>query len=252
LAIEQPRPPAQPAMTPAGSVAVNAATTSSNATRQQLAEESLAYQRKYQTLDAARAYDAGYRERRSRTTLREMEILRTFLSRYDGPMTILDAPSGGGRLSATLAEYAQAIVEMDIAQGQLLHGRANRIDATRQTWVRGSALAIPLPDASVDAAVCIRLSHHLYCAEERERLLAELLRVATRFVVFHYVDGHSPRYLLRAWRGFVTGRRRRKNWMTYRELDSAARRHGGRIVASVPLRPLQPHRYALIERLDAH
>lgn len=249
--IEQPRSPAWPVIPLARRAAPDSSKPTNDLTRQHLATETVAYQQKYQSLAAARAYDAGYRQRRSRTTLRETEILRGFLGCYDGPLTILDAPSGGGRLSATIAGYARDIVEMDIAHGQLLHGRANRVDRTRQMWLRGSALDIPLADASVDGAVCIRLSHHLYSAQERERLLAELLRVARRFVVFHYVDGNSPRYLLRAWRSKLAGSTRRKNWMTGRELASAAQRHGGRIVSSVPARPLQPHRYALIERLTA-
>lgn len=219
--------------------------------RGNLSAATLAYQQKYQSLVSARAYDTGYSQRRVRTTLREMAIVRGFLRRYGDSLTILDVPSGGGRLSASLAEQASLILEMDIARGQLLLGRENRLDTTQQDWIRASALDIPLRDASVDGAVCIRLSHHLYSVQERERLLAELLRVVRRFVVFHYVDGHSPRYLLRAWRNKLAATPRRTNWMTYREVEASARRHGATVVARVAARPLQPHQYALIEKPDA-
>lgn len=41
----------------------------------------------------------------------------------------------------------------------------------------------PLRDGSVDGTVCVRLSHRLPTAAERERLLTELLRVSRRFVI---------------------------------------------------------------------
>lgn len=216
--------------------------------RTRLTAETVAYQGKYQSLDAARTYDAGYEQRRSRTTIREKEILHALLARYESVTTILDAPSGGGRLTATIADHADVILEMDIATGQLLLGREKRFDAAHQIWIRGSALDIPLGNASVDGAVCIRLSHHLYSPQERERLLTELLRVARRFVVFHYVDGQSPRYLFRALRSRFSGGKGRRNWMTRDEIRTVVQRHGARIIADVPARPLQPHRYVLIER----
>lgn len=216
--------------------------------RARLTAETVAYQGKYQSLDAARTYDAGYEQRRSRITIREKEILHAFLKRYGTVSTILDAPCGGGRLSTAIADHAKSIVEMDIAIGQLLLGRESRLDAAHQSWIRASALDIPLGNASVDGVVCIRLSHHLYSPQERERLLTELLRVARHFVVFHYVDGRSPRYLLRALRIRLSAGRRRRNWMTRDEIRAVVQRHGARIIADVPARPLQPHRYVLIER----
>ncbi|MBW7862732.1 MAG: class I SAM-dependent methyltransferase [Rhodocyclaceae bacterium] len=151
-------------------------------------------------------------------------------------------------MTATIADHADVILEMDIATGQLLLGREKRFDAAHQIWIRGSALDIPLGDDSIEGAVCVRLSHHLYSQQERERLLTELLRVARRFVVFHYVDGQSPRYLFRALRSRFSGGKGRRNWMTRDEIRTVVQRHGARIIADVPARPLQPHRYVLIER----
>ena len=60
-----------------------------------------------------------------------------------------------------------------------------------------SAFHIPFKDNSVDAVVCCRLCHHLPNAEQRERLIDELLRVARRFVIMTFFDHHSVKNLLR-------------------------------------------------------
>lgn len=213
-----------------------------------LCPETLAYQLKYQSWDGARAYNTRYEERKGRTTRRESAVLQKFLSRWPDSETVLDVPCGSGRLSHAIGAFTHTLIEMDISPGQISYGRRYGRTGTPQLWVRASALQIPLKDNSVDGAVCIRLSHHLYTQEEKEKLLSELLRVSKRFVIFYFVDGESIKNTLRRWRDRLTGASRKINWMTRREVEEIVQRSGGRVTACPASGLFQPHRYALIEK----
>lgn len=210
--------------------------------------ETLAYQLKYQSWDEARKYNTRYEERKGRTTRRESAVLQKLLRRRPDSQTVLDVPCGSGRLSHAIAGFADTLIEMDLSAGQISYGRRYGRTGTPQLWVRASALQIPLKDNSVDGAVCIRLSHHLYAREEKEKLLSELLRVSRRFVIFYFVDGASVKHMLRRWRDRLSGTSRKVNWMTRREVEEIAQRLGGRVTACPASGLFQPHRYALIEK----
>lgn len=208
--------------------------------------ETVRYQGKYQTFEAAKAYNVGYMQRKQRRTRKETEILRSLLRGFGG--TILDMPCGGARLSPVIAEFASAIVEMDLSLGQLLYGKETSRVPVDRAWIRGSGFSIPLKDESVDGSVCIRLSHHLHAPEEKERLLSELLRVARRFVLFSFVDGSSMKYTLRRWRSRVSGAPSQRNSMEIREIRNTSAKFGGELKACLSIGPFQSHRYALIEK----
>jgi ubiquinone/menaquinone biosynthesis C-methylase UbiE len=111
-----------------------------------------------------------------------------------------------------------------------------------QIWMTASAFKIPLRDDSVDAAVCIRLSHHLPTSKQREDLLAELLRVARRYVVMTFFDYHSIKNILRRLR-----HSRPKLTMTLSQVSSIAGRHGAKLAACPRLSIIgSGHRYALL------
>lgn len=210
--------------------------------------DTLAYRKKYQSAEDAFAYNNRYAEKKSRTTRRETAILQKLLNRHAASSTVLDLPCGGGRLSPAMDQFTRTLIEMDLSPGQLLHGK-NRCDPeSSRIWIRASGLRIPLKSNSIDGAVCIRLSHHLYQPEEREKLISELLRVAKRFVIFYFVDADSPKYRLRRWRNRIRGASQKVNWMSRRELDTISQKFGGRVTACPAAGPFQPHRYALIEK----
>ena len=208
--------------------------------------ETVKYQGKYQSVSNAKSYNIGYQQRKQKRTQKEIAILRSLLVRYNPAETVLDMPSGGGRLSPVIGEFAQAIVEMDISLGQLLYTRENCKIPVPQFCVRASGFQIPLKDGCVDGSVCIRLSHHLYSLDEKEKLLSELLRVARRFVIFSFVDSNSLKYTLRRWRNRISGAPLKTNSISIRELKEIATRHGGEVFACPAIGPFQAHRYALI------
>lgn len=212
------------------------------------AQTSEQYQQCYQEEHDAAAYNAMYRDRWTKriSTRRENELLTSLLSSQGRCKVLLDLPCGGGRVSPPLAPHTDLLIEADIAFGQVRYGQANGRVATRQVWMTASGFHIPLRDAGVDGAVCIRLNHHLPTKEERERLVRELLRVSRRFVIMTFFDFHSLKNTLRRLRQ-PFDRKPPKCTMTVTELRGLARDCGAELVACPALFLIgSGHRYALM------
>ncbi|MEX2295559.1 MAG: methyltransferase domain-containing protein [Gemmatimonadota bacterium] len=206
------------------------------------------YQRTYEDLGEASGYNEAYRRERTKrwSTEREYRILSTLLGTQPKSEVLLDLPSGGGRLSAALSSHTDLLVEADIGFGQLLYNRGNHSDREDRVWLTASAFHIPFRDAAMDGVVCCRLCHHLPTPEERERLVAELLRVARRFVIMTFFDRHSVKNLLRRARA-PFNKKPPKMTMTVARVGELAAAGGAKLEAYPPLSHLvSGHRYALM------
>ena len=206
------------------------------------------YQNEYEDLAAAAKYNDAYRDKRTKrwSTEREFKLLTRLLSGQPRCESLLNIPCGGGRLSETIAAATDSLIEADTAHGQLLYARKHSGDLNNRLWMTASAFHMPFKNDSVDGAVCCRLCHHMPTAVERERLVAELLRVARRFVIMTFFDYHSPKnYLRRIRRPF--NNKPPKMTMTRKRLAELASEHGARLVESPTLAyPFSGHRFALM------
>ncbi len=174
--------------------------------------------------------------------MREYQILQRLLGQQKHCATMLEIPCGGGRISPQLVNATDLLIQADVGLGQILYGMSQEKLKIPQIWMTASAFRIPLQDSSVDAAVCIRLSHHLPTSRQREDLLAELLRVARRYVVMTFFDYHSIKNTLRRLRNSKS-----KLTMTLSQVSSVAAAHGANLLSCPRLSILgSGHRYALM------
>lgn len=86
---------------------------------------------------------------------------------------VLDVASGEGYGTALLAEVARTIVGVEIDADSVAHAQAN-YHGENLRFLQGDALALPLPDASVDVVVCFETLEHL---RSHERFMGEVRRV---------------------------------------------------------------------------
>lgn len=214
---------------------------------------SKAYQKSYQQVDAAEGYNRGYQDKplKRLNTQRELSLLRTLLATQGRSRRLLNLPSGGGRVSRPLAEATDLLIESDIAVGQLLYGARTRDWDTPEVRMTASAFHIPLQDRAVDGIVCIRLCHHLPTPAERERLLAELLRVADRFVIMTFFDFNSVKNVLRRASRIFDGNTPKFTMRTDEVARLAAARGFGLVRAPYLSFLGSGHRYALLARTAA-
>ncbi len=206
------------------------------------------YQRQYEDLEAAAAYNQEYKDYllKRMSTQREFKLLERLLSTQPRSRSLLELPCGGGRVTPALAAHAELLIEADIGLGQVLYGRKTSKIRAPQAWLTASANRIPFPDASIDGIVCIRLCHHLPLAEQRERLVAELLRVASRFVIMTFFDYRSLKNRLRQLRQ-PFNKKPPKSTMRIEELAELASQNKARLVEYPALSWIgSGHRYALM------
>ena len=211
-------------------------------------ETSESYQQNYQELKEAAKYNEMYSQSWSKRwiTRREGGLLQSLLANQPHCATLLDLPSGGGRLSPQIARYTDLLIDADIALGQVKYGMEFGRVPTPQAWMTASAFHIPFKDDSLDGVVCVRLNHHLPTPEERERLVRELLRVARKFVVMTFFDYHSLKNIGRRLRR-PFDKKPPKLTMTVERVRELAHEGGADLVQYPTLAHLSSgHRYGLM------
>ena len=101
-----------------------------------------------------------------------------------GPLgRILDCPAGVGRFWPVLARNCDEILAIDASSQMLELGLEMAGGQAPRTTAVAQAQALPLPDDCVDLVFCSRLLHHVSDTNGRTRILSELRRVSSRYVV---------------------------------------------------------------------
>jgi SAM-dependent methyltransferase len=115
-----------------------------------------------------------FRDPRNEYGQRVSDVIRDLLGPGGG--TCLDVCCGGGASAAPVRELGWTPLGVDLSSGQL------RYAASRLPVVRADAAALPLPGASVEAAICVLAHTDVpdYAAALRE--VARVLRPGGRFV----------------------------------------------------------------------
>lgn len=91
--------------------------------------------------------------------------------------SLLDLPCGTGRLMPRFAALGLQVLGVDVSLPMMQARPWSAPPAGVLGLLQGSALALPLESASVDASLCMRFLFHLDDAEERILVLRELARV---------------------------------------------------------------------------
>ncbi len=148
------------------------------------------------TGEGAGRHYAGDRFRSPRSRGRDARMVLGLLDRHGSPGgSILDAPSGTGRLRAAL-EPGREYLALDYSASMLAECGGAR--------VQGEVHALPFPDDHFDTVVCCRLLHHLGPAERR-LAIGELVRVCRGVVIASFWDSRSW-HALRRRRGLRQAR----------------------------------------------
>jgi len=126
-------------------------------------------------------------------------IHRAVLKAYDAcgpaPRDVLDVGCGTGRLlEAAGRRWADArLTGVDASEQMLAQARRKGEGDPRLTFERGDASALPLPDASIDAAFSTMSFHHW---ADREGGVREVLRVLRPGGIFILADIKMPLLVL--------------------------------------------------------
>jgi SAM-dependent methyltransferase len=169
---------------------------------------------------------------------RERAIMRAALAAAGiaPPDSVLDVPSGTGRLSFDLAAAGFRVTGADVSEAMLERSRAKARslpDDRRPTFRHGDAEALPFDVDVFDAVVSLRLAGHLP-PEVRVRVLREFGRVSRGPIVVAMYDR-------RALQGILRRRTRRPSaWhaVSSKEIADEADAAGLQVAARFHLLPL--------------
>jgi ubiquinone/menaquinone biosynthesis C-methylase UbiE len=190
----------------------------------------------YRSDRGARAYKSDHENRvhRKLSTARELKIFGRFFDRLGSGESVLDLPCGHGRLLGVLQGRFAEVIEADFSPQMLELNESDHAEQPATSYLKCSALDIPLPERAVDVAFSIRLNHHLETQEAREAHLLELFRVANRAVIVSWFSATSLKNLWRRARA-PFNRKSPKNTLANRRAREIGRRAGFDLVESRPL-----------------
>jgi ubiquinone/menaquinone biosynthesis C-methylase UbiE len=204
---------------------------------------------RYKSYEGAASFNTKYdREWHKRVcTRREYKVI-TKCFQITGPVdSILDFPSGAGRLFRAYHPHGRRFIAMDLSLEMLKFARQNLAE-WKPLLSTGSAFRMPLKDGCVDVAFSARLFHHVPDKEERHQYIRELLRVSRKFVVITFFHTWSLKNILRMIRR-PFNKKKPKVTMTTDELRTIAREQGWEVVKTIPLsRIASGHHYAVLRR----
>ncbi|OLC64131.1 MAG: hypothetical protein AUH69_12840 [Actinobacteria bacterium 13_1_40CM_4_65_12] len=109
---------------------------------------------------------------------------------------LADLGCGPAQFAEPLLERGHSYVGIDISAEMYREMAMRLLGSPRATFLTGSVEKIPLPDSSVDAAICIGVVEYL---RENHAALAEIYRILKRpgVAIFTFPNLRYPIYLLR-------------------------------------------------------
>ncbi len=134
-----------------------------------------------------------YSKRKAGKHKAEMALIQRALPLLVNVETILDAPCGVGRATLMLARAGYSVTGIDLGEGALELARKTIAQAQVAAVIeKQDLLELDYTDGQFDAVLCFRLIHHLPTPRHRQVIIAELCRVAGRYVLISYLSPWSP------------------------------------------------------------
>jgi ArsR family transcriptional regulator len=132
----------------------------------------------------------------------DLQLLPALL---DPDVVVGDLGCGSGRIAATIAPYARAVVAVDSSPAMLDVARARLADFDNVQLVHGRIEDLPLESASLDLALVVHLLHHVADPAAALAEVARVLRPGGRLVLADVLPHPYDEYrrtMGHVWLGF--------------------------------------------------
>lgn len=167
-----------------------------------------------------------YLERKSSKHQAEMNLITRAVTALP-PARYLDIPCGTGRASILLARLGNECRAADLGDGVITVAkhelykagvvcRVDKEDIEQMTYA----------DQAFDNLLVFRLFHHFPNEDVRQRVVAELCRVAKSHVLISYLSPHSVTSIKRRLRAALGGKVSRQHATSLKELEGYFREQG--------------------------
>ncbi len=119
--------------------------------------------------------------------------------------TVADLGCGTGNVSELLAPVVHKVLAIDQSEPMLTAARQRLVGADNVEFIAGDLTALPVAAASVDAAVCILVLHHLPEPAAAIREMARIVKPGGTVLVVDMIAHDRPAYkqsMGHRWQGF--------------------------------------------------
>jgi len=119
--------------------------------------------------------------------------------------TVADLGCGTGNVSELLSPVVARVLAVDQSEAMLGAAKKRLAGATNVEFVRGDLTALPMTDASVDAAICVLVLHHLPDPAAAVREMARIVKPGGPVLVVDMVAHERAAYrqtMGHRWQGF--------------------------------------------------
>ena len=197
-----------------------------------------------QDLDVAQ----NYTQRKTGKHNAEMQLIERAIAQLPSPMKYLDIPCGAGRATILLGQKGNVCMSADIGDGVLEVARQEIEKAGISSEIVKLYIEnIDLPDNSIDAPLAFRIFHHFPNDEIRARVVGELCRISSRYVLISYLTPWSFTNIKRRIRAALGGKVSKQHATAKAELAAFFTPHQFKLVADYSISPLSSLRLAVFE-----
>ncbi len=192
-----------------------------------------------------------YQTRKPAKHLGEMRLVDRTFDLVPMKHRVLDSPSGGGRVTLHLAQKGYSVTAADLSDAMIAITRENVAANHLNCAVEKQDIEkFTYADRSFDTVICFRLFHHFPTLEIRRRAVAELCRVARKYVALSYYSPLSPASVRRIVRSKLSGKPLEHFPTSLRQVKGCFSPHGFRLVRDFARAPLiHTLHMALFERV---
>jgi ubiquinone/menaquinone biosynthesis C-methylase UbiE len=179
----------------------------------------------------------AYQERKPGKHRAEMSLMDRALVHIPKSHRVLDVPCGGGRVSVHLAQQGYKVSAGDLSDAMIEIARQNFAHHNITGTVdKQDVERLGYPDRAFDTIISFRLFHHFPTPEIRQRVVTELCRVASRYVVLSYFSPLSFTSVKRKIRAATGGRKSDKHPTPLSEVEQYFKNAGFRLAyAQMPV-----------------
>jgi len=148
----------------------------------------------------AASYRVGKNERQTSKNRRELDCIERAMVGIPEGSTILDLPTGTGRLIPMLSSQNMEVIAADYSEHMLDQAKQfwqtqknpNKVSAsTNVSFQQHDIMHINLADNAVDVTICNRLFHHYPTPKLRRQALTELCRVTSQRIILSYFSNFA-------------------------------------------------------------
>ena len=177
-----------------------------------------------------------YTKRKPRKHRFEMQMVNEAFQIFPSTevKTVLDAPCGVGRLSLWLAQEGFEVTAVDLGESAIkLTNELLSYQSFKETAQWQDIFNMQFADGEFDASICFRLLHHFQEVDDQQKLIAELCRVSSKYVVISYFSTYSVTSLRRRLRNVLTGKSVKQNPMPLLHLKGLFEPHCYELLGTV-------------------